>query len=62
MADRLKDKRIIITGAADNIGKAAVRAFVAEGARVVVGDIDDEARAARLKRISTRARTSSGST
>lgn len=37
---RLKNKRILITGAVDNIGKAAVEAFVAEGARVVIGDID----------------------
>src|SRR6201999_3568057 len=37
---RLRDKRIIITGAVSNIGKAAVEAFVAEGARVVIGDID----------------------
>jgi len=39
---RLADKRILITGAVDNIGKAAVAAFVAEGARVVIGDIDGE--------------------
>ena len=36
MTDRLKGKRIIITGA----GKEAVRGFVAEGARVVIGDRD----------------------
>ena len=40
MADRLKGKRIIITGAVSNIGKEAVRGFVAEGARVVIGDRD----------------------
>lgn len=40
MVDRLKGKRIIITGAVSNIGKEAVRAFVAEGARVVIGDRD----------------------
>ena len=40
MVDRLKGKRIIITGAADNIGKEAARELVAEGARVVIGDID----------------------
>lgn len=38
MTDRLKGKRIIITGAVSNIGKEAVREFVAEGARVVIGD------------------------
>lgn len=40
MTDRLKGKLIIITGAASNIGKEAVREFVAEGARVVIGDRD----------------------
>ena len=39
---RLGGKRIIITGAVDNIGKEAVRAFLAEGARVVIGDINAE--------------------
>jgi NAD(P)-dependent dehydrogenase (short-subunit alcohol dehydrogenase family) len=37
---RLSGKRIIITGAIDNIGKAAVVAFLEEGAKVVIGDID----------------------
>jgi len=41
MAGRLVGKRIIITGAVSNIGKEAVRGFVAEGARVVIGDRDD---------------------
>jgi dihydroanticapsin dehydrogenase len=40
MPGRLSGKRIIITGAVGNIGKEAVRSFVAEGARVVVGDRD----------------------
>jgi NAD(P)-dependent dehydrogenase (short-subunit alcohol dehydrogenase family) len=43
MTGRLQDKRIIITGAVDNIGKEAVRAFLAEGARVVIGDINETA-------------------
>jgi NAD(P)-dependent dehydrogenase (short-subunit alcohol dehydrogenase family) len=43
MAGRLKDKRVIITGGVTNIGKETVRAFVAEGARVVIGDINDAA-------------------
>ena len=46
MPGRLAGKRIIITGAVNNIGKAAVLAFVAEGARVVVGDRDTAAGAA----------------
>lgn len=41
MAGRLYGKRIVITGAIGNIGKAAVRSFVAEGAQVVIGDIDE---------------------
>ncbi|MPW22094.1 glucose 1-dehydrogenase [Paraburkholderia sp. CNPSo 3157] len=40
MKKRLQGKRIVITGAVDNIGKAAVAAFVEEGAKVVIGDID----------------------
>jgi NAD(P)-dependent dehydrogenase (short-subunit alcohol dehydrogenase family) len=43
MVGRLEGKRIIITGAVDNIGKEAARAFVREGARVVIGDINDAA-------------------
>ncbi|MGH8981864.1 MAG: SDR family NAD(P)-dependent oxidoreductase [Acidimicrobiales bacterium] len=40
MGDRLNGKRILITGAVDNIGKASVGLFVGEGARVVIADID----------------------
>lgn len=46
MTGRLAGKRIIITGAIGNIGKEALRGFVAEGARVVIGDIDEQAGAA----------------
>ncbi|MSP89152.1 MAG: glucose 1-dehydrogenase [Alphaproteobacteria bacterium] len=43
---RLKGKVAIVTGAAHGIGAAIVRAFVAEGAKVLVGDIlDDEGNA-----------------
>ena len=39
---RLKDRAAIITGAAQGIGKAIAAAFVDEGARVVIGDINGE--------------------
>jgi 3alpha(or 20beta)-hydroxysteroid dehydrogenase len=40
---RLKDKVAIVTGGARGMGAATVRAFAAEGAKVIVGDIlDDE--------------------
>ncbi len=42
MAGRLEGKKIIITGGVNNIGLEAVRAFLAEGARVVIGDIDEK--------------------
>ncbi|WP_374379607.1 SDR family NAD(P)-dependent oxidoreductase [Dongia sp.] len=41
MTGRLAGKRIIITGAVSNIGKEAVKAFVAEDAKVVIGDRDE---------------------
>ncbi len=38
---RLEDKVCIITGAGSGIGSATARLFAAEGARVVVADVDD---------------------
>jgi dihydroanticapsin dehydrogenase len=52
----LASKRIIITGAVNNIGKAAVLSFVAEGAKVVVGDRDVAAGEALVKEIGTAVR------
>lgn len=43
---RLKDKHAIITGASQGQGAAIARAFVGEGARVVIADLADEAGAA----------------
>ena len=43
MSGRLQDKVAQITGAANGIGRQTALRFVAEGARVVVADVDDEA-------------------
>lgn len=41
MAGRIQDRVAVVTGGCSGIGLATVRRFVDEGARVVVGDIDD---------------------
>lgn len=43
MSGRLVGKRILLTGGVANIGRAVARAFVAEGARVVIGDVNVKA-------------------
>ena len=42
MAGRLQGKVAVVTGGCSGIGLATVHRFVEEGAKVVVGDIDDE--------------------
>ena len=39
----LDDKRVVITGAAANIGRATALLFAAEGARIVIGDVNPAA-------------------
>lgn len=42
MSKRLADKVAVVTGGASGIGEATVRKFVAEGAKVVIGDLNKE--------------------
>jgi choline dehydrogenase len=53
---RLQDKRCIITGAASGIGRATAEAFVQEGARVVVADINREVGTATANSLGAAAR------
>ncbi len=40
---RFEGKRVVVTGGASGIGKATVEAFIAEGAQVMMGDLNSEA-------------------
>ena len=42
MAGRIEGRVAVVTGGCSGIGLATVRRFAAEGAKVVIGDIDDE--------------------
>jgi NAD(P)-dependent dehydrogenase (short-subunit alcohol dehydrogenase family) len=53
---RLADKVAIVTGAARGIGLAIAKRFVAEGAKVVLADIDNNAGAIEAKRLGASAR------
>jgi 3-oxoacyl-[acyl-carrier protein] reductase len=43
MGDRLRGKVAIVTGAGSGIGRATALRFAAEGAKLVVNDVDPEA-------------------
>jgi NAD(P)-dependent dehydrogenase (short-subunit alcohol dehydrogenase family) len=43
MATRFSDKVVLVTGGAAGIGEATARAFAAEGAKVVVSDVAEQA-------------------
>ena len=43
MSDELAGKIAVVTGGASGIGRASIERFAAEGARVVIADIDADA-------------------
>lgn len=49
MADRLKDKVVIVTGSTQGIGRAIARLFVQEGAHVVLNSNRDDAHAQAIR-------------
>jgi NAD(P)-dependent dehydrogenase (short-subunit alcohol dehydrogenase family) len=49
--DQLQGRTAVVTGAASGIGLATVEAFVAEGMRVVMADIEEESLTAQASRL-----------
>jgi NAD(P)-dependent dehydrogenase (short-subunit alcohol dehydrogenase family) len=39
---KLKDKSIVVTGGGSNIGRGITLAFAAEGARIIIADLDEK--------------------
>lgn len=52
---RLKNKTAIVTGAARGIGLACAKRFIAEGAKIVLADIDEREGAAAVKALGSAA-------
>ena len=48
---KLEGKIAVITGAANGIGRACATGFVREGAKVVIGDLDDSAAASLVSEL-----------
>jgi meso-butanediol dehydrogenase/(S,S)-butanediol dehydrogenase/diacetyl reductase len=55
MGQRLEGKIAVVTGAASGIGAATARRFVAEGARVLLADVDEDGGAALAAELGERA-------
>jgi NAD(P)-dependent dehydrogenase (short-subunit alcohol dehydrogenase family) len=51
MSGRIQDRVAVVTGGCSGIGLATVQRFVAEGAKVVIGDIDDARGAALVEEL-----------
>ena len=54
--DDLEGKIALITGGAGGIGMAMARRFVADGIRVMIGDVDDAAIGTAVARVRRRGR------
>lgn len=59
-AGRLQDRVAVITGGAAGIGEATVRMFVAEGAKIVVGDLNAQVGEALVDELADAGRGASG--
>ncbi len=59
-SSRLAGKVAVLTGGASGIGRATARRFVAEGARVVLGDLDESGLAALAEELGDAALTVAG--